>query len=186
MDQYISPEEHAAQQVNENAKPKKLNPVFVVLGAIVLLALSFFGGTRYEKAHVTNATTTTASTGQPGSRGSFGGGGPGGFSNGDRVIGTVSSASSTSISVKDARSGSTTTLSISSSTKITDNGSTVTASDIQAGDTVLVSKSSSSSTTATTIMVNPSFGGQGGGQASGGSSTVQNQGSQSTGSATVE
>ena len=183
MEKYISPEEHAAQQVHSNNKPKKLNPIILVVGVVVLMALSFFVGTKYEKAH-NKTTTTAASTSQFGARGGFGGG-PGGFSNGDRVIGTVSSVSSTSIAVKDARSGSTTTLTINSSTNITDNGATVPASDIETGDTVFVSKSSSSSSVASSIMVNPSFG-RGGGQSNGGSSTEQSQVSDSSGSSTVQ
>jgi hypothetical protein len=139
--------------------------ISVVVVVIVAIA-GFVGGVQYEKGHVKTTATTATTT-----RGSSGGGTGGGF-NRDGGIGTVTAVSSTSISISDQRTSSTKTYSISGNTTITDNGTTVTYSDITVGETVLVRTSSSTSTDATTIMVNPSFGGgQGGGAPTGTSST---------------
>lgn len=124
-----------------------------IIALIIIAGLSFWGGMHYQKSH--NAIATTAATAGSGFRGGAGGGGfagRGGF-------GEVTAISSTSISVQNPRSGTTTVYAITSSTVITDNGATVTYSDIQDGDTVIVIASSSSSTTASKINVNPSYGG---------------------------
>jgi hypothetical protein len=70
------------------------------------------------------------------------------------------------------------TLSITSSTQISDNGQTVTSSDIKTGDTVFVSEDTSDTSQASRILVNPSFGGFGGGGSSSGSNTNSSSGSQ--------
>jgi hypothetical protein len=137
----------------------------VVLAFLIVAGLSFWGGTSYQKSH-THVAVSNVSSNYGGGAGGFSG--RGGYGGG---FGTVTAISSTSISVQNARSGTTTTYAITPSTVITDNGATVTYSDIANGDTVIVMASSTSSTTATTINVNPSYGGPGGTQTQGTSGT---------------
>ena len=139
--------------------------VGVIVLVVILCGISFFVGKNYGKDH---AKTTTAATSAFSGRA---GGGGAGFRNGGG-FGQASAVSSSSITVQNPRSGTSTTYAITSSTTITDNGQTVSASDIQVGDTVIVRVASSGSTTATSILVNPSYGGGGGGASSGGSSTT--------------
>src|SRR5665213_1514526 len=95
-----------------------------------------------------------------GRAGGFGGRGGGGRFGGQRpTIGQVTAVSSTSITVQDANTGASTTLAITSSTQITDNGQTVTITDIQTGANVLIVASATDKTQAARILVNPSFGG---------------------------
>jgi len=131
----------------------------VILGIIIIVAvagLSFYWGVSYQKGHT--SSSPTASHQGPGGFGGFGGGR---FS-GSRTVGTVSTISSTSITVQ-PQNGSAKTYTINGSTVISDNGSTVSYSSIKNGDTVFVISGSSTSTVATRILVNPSFGGFGGG-----------------------
>ena len=161
-EKYVSGEEHQAMSRNPRKpdQPEWLSSrnVGVVIVVIVLCGLSFLGGTAYGKH--SQAPTTTASAGFRGS------GGPGGgrFSNGGG-FGQVTAVSSSSITLQNPMSGTSNTYSITSSTGITDNGQTVTASDIQVGDTIIVRVASSGSTTASSIIVNPNVGGGGGGGA---------------------
>lgn len=139
--------------------------ILAVIGLIIIVGLSFYGGIQYQKHHT--SSTTTAST--AGRAGGFGGGG---FRN-RGTIGQVTAVSSSSITVQ-SNSGTTTTYTINGSTTISDNGQTTTASDIQTGDTVLIMVSSTGSTTASRIIVNPSFGGGFGGGGSNGPSSTDN------------
>jgi hypothetical protein len=114
------------------------------LAAVIIAALSFWAGTGYHsgaKAAI-NVSAKSFGSGYGGGRGGYGGG-----------FGLVTAISPTSISTQNARSGSATTYAITSSTVITASGATVTYSDIQVGDTVIVRASSSSTTTAADINV---------------------------------
>ncbi len=168
-EKYVSGEEHQAMQQKSKSSPggRRVTLQTRTLGlaglVIVLCGLSFWGGTAYQKGHAPKAIATTSSSGGSGA-GGFGGGGRGRFSGG---LGQVTAVSTSSITITNQRTNASTTYSITSSTTITDSGQTVTASDIQTGDTVLVSTSGSASTTATRILVNPSFGGGFGGQSGG-------------------
>lgn len=135
--------------------------VIKVLAVILLLVLAFWGGTVYGKHHAKTTSASNFTTGSSGFGGFRGGGG----------FGTVSAISSGSITVNNTRTGESKTYAITSSTKITDNGQTVSASSIADGDTVVVIPSSSDSSDAASIIVNPSFGGFGGGGSSANSST---------------
>jgi hypothetical protein len=186
MDQQISGEEHQRLHSTSSQQVRR-NPAPVAVAIIVVLALmiiSFFLGLQYEKKHAPKTATGVTNT----SRGGLGsggfGGGAGRGNRGDNVIGTVTAITSGSITVDNSFSGSSTTLSISSATTITDNDQSVTISDIQTGDKVLITKSSSTSTTATSIDVNPSFGGQG--QAPTGGSIDQNSMDTNTNSSLIQ
>ncbi|HUD10624.1 MAG TPA: hypothetical protein VMR28_03045 [Candidatus Saccharimonadales bacterium] len=149
----------------------------VAAGAVILVGLAFWAGTAYEKGHQSKTVATANSSGLTGGR--FGGG----RSSGERpIFGQVTAISSSSISVQDSRTGSTSTLGITSSTTITDGGQSVSYTDIQTGDTVAVISNSSSTADATRILVNPSFGGGGGGspQSPSSSGTSDTQSNSST------
>lgn len=157
---YISGEEaRARKEISSNGsglQGRKVTfttrSIGLVVVVLILCGLSFYGGISYQKHHVkASAVSSTAS--RTGLGGGFGGTRrSGGF-------GQVTAVSSTSITLTNQRTNASTTYSITSTTTITDNGQAVTTSDIQTGDTVLVTTSASSSTTATSILVNPSFGG---------------------------
>jgi hypothetical protein len=139
-----------------------------VIFAIVVLVVGAAGFYLYQKSHSTSTTAATNGGGFGG--GAAGGaGGRGGFAArvGGGGMGTVTAISSTSITITPrSRGGATSadkTYAISSSTNISDNGSTVAATDIAVGNTVLITTTTSDTSTATAITVNPSFGGGGGG-----------------------
>jgi len=185
MAEYVTGEEYQAMKKAPHRSAKTSlprNPIVFIIVAVVLMGLSFYGGIAYQKSKHPAAATAASGNFANGS-GGFGGGG-GRFSGQRPTIGSVTAISATSITVQDSRTGSSVTLSITSSTQITDNGQTVAASDIQTGDTVLVTASTSSSSQASRILVNPSFGGGGGGGsgsgASGTSADPSSNGSDST------
>jgi hypothetical protein len=174
-EKYISGEEHQSRQSQTTAaKPTRSLSISSQTGAyivvlLVLCGLSFLGGTAYQKAHAKAATVTNGNFGTAA--------GAGGFGRRAGAIGQVTAVSSTSITIDNQRTGASSTYTIDSSTAISDNGQTVTTSDIQNGATVVISTSGSGSTTATRILVNPSFGGgsAGSSSSSSGSTPVQAQ-----------
>ncbi|HUA13481.1 MAG TPA: hypothetical protein VL989_03200 [Candidatus Sulfotelmatobacter sp.] len=167
MEQYISGEQHTKMSTKPTKKNNSKTIIWVIV-AIVALGISFYGGTQYGKNHTNLASSRFASSG-------FGGPGRGHFQ--DRVIGTVEAITSNSITVTSRFNNSNTTLAITSSTQITDNGQSVSASDIKTGDTVFIIENTSNTSEASTILLNPSFGG---GPISSGSNT--SSGSQTSGS----
>lgn len=138
--------------------PKKLTPELLlkVVSVLIITGVSFGAGILYEQQHTKTANTNLTSS----AGGRFGGQ----FrSKGNRIVGQVTAISPNSITVQNARTGSSTTLTITSSTQISDSGQLVSASDIQSGDTVFITKDSSNTSRAASIMVNPNFGGESGG-----------------------
>jgi hypothetical protein len=135
-----------------------LKSVIGILAIVILLALSFWAGSDYQKHHEPKNTNATATANQQGGAGRFG---QQGHRNID--VGTVSAISSSSITINSQQSGAAKTYAITSTTTINDSGQTVTFSDIQTGERVVVIPSTSNSADAATIAVNPSFGGFGGG-----------------------
>jgi hypothetical protein len=179
---YVSGEQFREMSVGRtNNKSGLPRPVLAIIVVVVLMGLSFYGGVAYQKGKQPKSVSTTAS-GAAGSSG-FAGRGGGRFGGQRPTIGSVTAISGTSITVQDSNSGTSTTLAISSSTQITDNGQAVAASDIQTGDTVLVSASTTDKTQAARILVNPSFGGGGGGASSSGQSDSSTTAPDDSGSA---
>jgi hypothetical protein len=179
-DEYISGEKHKEikQKSNNKKVTLRISSITTIVIVVVLCLISFFIGSAYGKHSGKSVTSSAAtSTGVNGYGGRYGEGERrmGGF-------GKVTSISSSNITISNERTNASTTYSITSNTTITDSGQTATVSDIQDGDTVIVTTASSTSTSATRIMVNPSFGGGFGGGATSGSSTT---GSNSTGSNTT-
>lgn len=158
---------HTTKVVGHRPKRSVVKPLTALIIFIVLCGLSFYGGVAYQKDHAqTTPNATTASVGGYGG----GVGQSGGRFSGQRPIrGQVAAISPTSITVSNSTTGTSSTFSITSSTTISDNGQTVSTSDIQTGDTVFIIASTSSSTEASRILVNPSYGG---GQSSPGSTSA--------------
>jgi hypothetical protein len=73
------------------------------------------------------------------------------------VDGTVTAVSSTSITVESSDTNKSQTFTIASSTRITHQGQTLTASDIKVGDTVLIIPSNTNANEAWYLLVNPTF-----------------------------
>lgn len=140
---------------------------------LLVIVLGFVGGLHYEKSHQRQANMKqTAMRGgrfSGGVNGGFGGGygqsGRTGGRNGAMrggVFGQVTAVSATSVTVQNARTGSASALTISSSTTVTNNGQTAAISDIKTGDNVLVRTSTTDTKQAVQIMLNPQVHGRGG------------------------
>lgn len=137
------------------------NSLLVIIVLVIVAVAAFFSGVVYEKSG-TKKTSTTARDSVVGTFGRYNS-----VHNGQRpIFGPVTAVSATSISVQNERSGTTATLVITSSTVITNNGSTVSASSISVGDTVIVRASTTNTNQASTITVNPNFGSGTGGDSS--------------------
>ena len=163
-EEYISGETNMARKASSSSSkmpplPRLTLPIAGV--AIVLCAASFAAGVAYQKDH-SKTTSVTSATGS--TNGGFTGGRGGGFGRRAGGLGQVTAVSPTSITISNQRTGANTSYTINSSTAISDNGQTVITSDIQIGDTVVITTNGSGSTTATRILVNPSFSGGGSGQ----------------------
>lgn len=146
----------------EPAPPRRqitftVGSMLTVLAVVVLCLASFFAGTLYQKNHTAN---TAAKAGSQTGQNAFSG-----FRGRRGSIGSVTAVSSTSITVSNQRTGTSNTYAINSSTVITKDGTAAAASDIQAGDTVLVRPAASDASVAASISVDPSFGGPGAGTA---------------------
>jgi hypothetical protein len=156
MDQYNTQSNQTHSNHSGSTKSFSVaKPLAVVILLIVFALVGFYGGIHYEKDHDKSAI---ASTNSP--FGGYASGGYGSRFSGQRpVFGSVTSVSPTSISIQDSQTGTTVTLSITSSTTITDNGQSSTVSTIQPGETVAAMASSSDSSQASRILINPSYGG---------------------------
>lgn len=130
----------------------------MIIVAVVIAAVGFFGGMQYEKGKTAMAMNMM-STGAPagaGGAGRFGAGG-GRFTSrgGGATIGQIVSSDSSSITVKLA-DGSSKIVNISGSTKIS-KSDTATMSDLTTGTQVAAfgTTNSDGSITATTVQLNP-------------------------------
>jgi hypothetical protein len=148
----------------DKSKSNKTGTYIIIAVAVLLVGVGgFYSATLFQKMQ--GGTPTAAATNGGGM--GRGGAGNGGFASriGGGGIGDVTAVSDTSITITPRSRGGTATAdktyTINSSTNISDNGSTVTASDIAVGDKVLVTTSTDDTSTATAITVNPSFGGGG-------------------------
>jgi len=177
MEKYISGEEHIKSSRTSPTQPT-YNSKYIIATVILVLALtlSFYGGTQYQKSHSSSSNSSSSRLA------GFGGGH---FGRNGRVVGSVTAISPTSISVNSRFDNSTTTLSITSSTAITDNSQTVTTSDIKVGDLVLITKDTTNTSQADQIVVNPSFGGYPGSGPQQSSGSATSSGSQTTSGSSV-
>jgi hypothetical protein len=132
-------------------KPHDSSKIIIAgLGALVVVILSFIAGMQFQKGKasktVVNARGNVTFNGRRG-----------GQRNG--VIGTVSAVSATSITVQDTRTQTAKTLSVDSTTTITNNGTTAAITDIKVGDTVIVTADTTDATKAARVVLNPQAGG---------------------------
>ena len=155
-EKYLSAEEHHAIKSQRSAQNNYTKPILMVVVLLIIAGLSFFGGVKYQTSHQKTTGSSVSLGGQAGTSGGFGGGRR--FSGQRPTFGQVTAVNSASIIVQN-QSGTSSTLSITSSTTISNNGQAATAQDIKVGDTVAVIANSSDSTQAARILVNPSFGG---------------------------
>lgn len=141
----------------------RLSIVVIILLALLTLSGGFAAGIQYQKGKSSNsANSSMGQNGQIRGMGQQNGG-----------FGTVIAVSDTSITITQPTMGgpggqsnsnasgsnslANKTYTITSSTAITGEGTTVSASDITIGDTVSIQTGSSSSSTATAIQVNPTM-----------------------------
>jgi hypothetical protein len=135
---------------------RKTHQTGMIVGAAVIGVLlaggGFAAGMQYQKSH-----SGTAASVQRG----FGAGGGGGFAGRRRsgAAGAVTAISDSSITLDDARSGTSKTFTVNGSTEVLNQGASATLGDIKTGDQVFVITSSTDSSVATRIML----GGFGGG-----------------------
>jgi len=138
-------------------KKFKISPKLGVIIFIVIVAgLSFWGGRWYQKDHPAISTSTLPQSATPTS--GFSGMGRRRFGGRRGIIGTVTAISPTSISVQSSATGTVTTLSIATSTQITNNGQTAATTDIQVGSKVAVVPDTTTTSQAARILINPTFG----------------------------
>lgn len=159
MNKEVSAEEYqqmiASGQLR-TARPDYTKPLVWVVVIIAAIGIGFAGGMSYQKGKSTTPSTTATTSGFGSS--SANGQGFGAMRRGGS-FGSVTAVSDSSISVKNDRTGSTDTFKITSSTTVTNNGSSASISDIKVGDTVMIRTDTSDTSTATGITLNPSFGG---------------------------
>jgi hypothetical protein len=148
----ISGEEHQKQMMDTKKSGGVPKIVIVVAGIMLLSGISFAGGVQYQKGKTKDAQDPARISSK---RFGQNGGGPMRFQGGQRPsIGEVTAIDSSSITIRLARGGSS-TFKITSDTKVTDDGATISVSDIKTGDTVLVQANSNDTTTASNILINP-------------------------------
>jgi hypothetical protein len=153
------------EEVDAALKPKKtinLPAATAVLAGVVVLAIGLAGGAGLHAAFASSSTTTTPQAGRgagAGGAGGYGGGGYGGFRGGQgpgtggapgsAAIGTVVSASGSELVVKTQTGNVTVKLTGDTTIDITSKGA---ASDLKAGEQVVVSGQTANGTlTATTV-----------------------------------
>ena len=144
---------NGSKRQKSGATVVKATSIFAI--ALLIAGAGFFGGMQFQK---NQSGSSTVSETRQGSNDI--GSGPsrqgGQMMNG--TMGEVTAVSSASITVKDERSSSSVTYTVSDSTAITEDGSEVTIDDVQTGDTVMISADDSDSTLASSIQLNPTMG----------------------------
>ena len=155
MERYISGEKHKEMVSSTPLKRYHNRLPILIVAILALLFVGFMAGMSYQKSRQTSVAN--AKFGYPNS--SNGSNASGRFIGRRGTIGQVTAVSDSSITVQDSRSGNSVTLSISSSTQISNNGTTVAANSIKVGDTVLMRANPSDPSQAIKITVNPTFGG---------------------------
>ena len=194
---YYDEEEIVEDEIPRRPQRRLVTPATLVLGAILVGALGFFGGVKAQKssgsgssgAGANPAAAALATNGAPRGAGRFPGAGQGDGGGAAPTFGTVASKNGNTLYVKDAN-GNTVKVKATSNSKVTRNASS-SVSGVHPGDTVVVqgAKSSSGTITATQITATASdatgglgaiFGGRGGafpggaaGKGGGGSPSIQ-------------
>jgi hypothetical protein len=147
-------EKKIPDEVSVGYRPK---PTLNKATFLLLAAASFYEGTAFQRNADTNGSSTIATSSSSQSQTSSSGGSgmqTGSFMH-SHIIGQVATVSDKSITVQDQRTGNNTTLTINGSTQIEVNGQAASASDIQSGDLVVVTKTSNTSNIAAKIIAAP-------------------------------
>jgi hypothetical protein len=166
------------EEVNAALTPKKtlnLPAATAVLAGVVVLAVGLAGGAGLHAAFASSSTTTTPQAGRGAGTGAAGGGYAGGFRGqgqgggqggapGSAAIGTVVSASSSQLVVKTQSGDVTIKLTGDTTIDITSKGS---ASDLKAGEQVVVNGQTSNGTLTASTVRQGGVGPGGGGRPSG-------------------
>jgi hypothetical protein len=147
-EKYVSGEEFRALKTKKNSgnSGQYNKKVLLIVAAVAYSVIIFYLGITYQKNNTKSIAKTAASQ-----FGGFAGRGGANFAN--RLFGTVTAISSSSISVNNTRTNSTTTVAINSNTQITSNQQTISASDITVGEDVMVALDPSNTSIATSITV---------------------------------
>src|SRR5665213_1679175 len=150
-DKFISGEQYQVLKTKKPSKNTGLNNkiVLIVIGALAYSVIIFYIGVAYQKHHNKTPVAATTKT-TNGQFGNFGGRG-GNFA--DRLFGSVTAISPTSITVANSQTNSNTTVAINSSTTITNNQQTVSESSISDGQQVMVALDPSNTSVANSITV---------------------------------
>src|SRR4030042_5480459 len=138
---------------NQNKKQLLFKFLPTIMLVVIFTAGGFFGGVFYQKNKVKSANGNV--NGQV-SENNQGPGRMGAGMNGQRPnMGTVTAINSSSITIENSRSSSEKTYTITSSTKVSNNGETASLDDIKVKDEVMIMTNSSKSSEAAQIMLNP-------------------------------
>lgn len=156
----ITGEEHQAMLANKKPRNQAIlvKPLILAAAAIILIGLGFFGGMQYQKSNHKSVTAPTVTNQNTGGQLGPGSGFGGRRGLGRRNVGQVTAISSTSITIK-GQSGTSTTLAITGTTTVTNNGQAAAVSDIKVGDTVAAVPDPANPSQALRILLNPNFGG---------------------------
>ncbi len=145
---------NGSKRQKSGATVVKATSIFAI--ALLIAGAGFFGGMQFQKGQSGSSAVSETRQGY-GNMGSTAPSDQGGqMMNG--TVGKVTAVSSASITVKDERSSSSVTYTVSDSTTISEDGSEVTIDDVQTGDTVMISADDSDSTLASSIQLNPTMG----------------------------
>src|SRR5580698_8516692 len=105
MAEYISGEKHHQLTANQKRQVEVPKSFLAILGVIILMALSFYGGTAYQKSKQPKTSTTASTTSGTTQARGFGGGGRR-FGGGQRpTFGQVTAVSPASITVQNSNTG---------------------------------------------------------------------------------
>jgi hypothetical protein len=148
-------EYHSRPQTPLKPHPLASRTGLLTAAALAVTSICFLAGIQYQKSKtpVAAVVQTASSQGVPGR----------GFRGGVRAIGSVSAVSGSSITIQ-TRSGSVRTYTLTRSTTIRNNGQAGSVSDIQAGDTVMLALNAANTRDIDSIILNPNFGGEFGGE----------------------
>jgi hypothetical protein len=150
-DKFISGEQYQATKTKKPTKNSGPNNkiVLIVIAILAYSVIIFYIGIAYQKHH--NKTPVAANKTTNGQFGGQFGGRGGSFAN--RLFGSVTAVSPTSITVTNSRTNSSTTVTINSTTTITNNQQTVSVSSITVGEEVMIALDPSNTSVATSITV---------------------------------
>lgn len=138
-----------AKSIKTNFGNKNTNKVMWGVAAAAYTLIVFFIGVAFEKNH-NKSSSLSAINSNTGVANGFGGR-QGRFAN--RLFGTVIAVTPNSITVQNSRSGTSSTILITSSTAITANQQTTSISSIAVGKTVLIALNPANTSDATSINV---------------------------------